>query len=195
MVYLQLVKSFFVWLVFVVCEVVLSLLAYPLSPIISFCSLVFPETKYPKLYSFWFWIWLTHDNTMDGDEGHIKRWPLCDNWIITFLRRTAWMWRNKAYNASYWWFGRVITGKLHQKGNHCVGNRPLVRGWSFEYDDKGTWEFYVVQPVSFSKKKAFRIRLGWKIPDYHDKPIEGVRVMHVFTGSPWMSYEDTTGKF
>lgn len=163
------------WFLLAPIDFLASLLAWPLAPLIVLCTT--PAGKAPR----WAWPWLTHDNGIDGDGGHLARWP--DNgtrWRV-FSRRTAWLWRNRAYNASFYWFGRTLLGRVRSWGNPRVGNRPLVAGWSFQTDAGGCWELYVVVP--HWPGRCLRIRLGWKIPeDYR----AGQRVMLVTHISPLM---------
>lgn len=165
-----------IWLLLFPLDLLFSLLACPMAPLIVLFST--KEGVAPK----WGWPFLTFDNPIDGDNGHLERWP-SNKPFARFARRVAWLWRNRAYNASYHWFGRNLQFPLVRKGNPKVGNRPLVKGWSFERDSKGVWELYAVFP--YSSSRCLRVRLGWKI---NENAEDGDRVMLVTHISPFMGY-------
>lgn len=170
-----------IWLLLAPLDLLIGLLAFPLAPlIVLFTS---PAGRAP----WWAWPWLTFDNPIDGDAGHWERWPDDGRIERVFARRVAWLWRNRGYNASFHWFGRVLAGDLRRWGNPLVSNRPLVPGWSFERDAGGAWEFYAVVP--HVKGRCLRVRLGWKIP-INAPP--GTRCMLVTHISPFMGYSKST---
>lgn len=143
-----------IWFILAPLDMLVSLLAYPLAPLIVLFASVTGDA--PR----WAWPWLTHDNAIDGDGGHLERWPDNGTRRRVFCRRVAWLWRNRGYNASQHWFGRTLAGSLRTWGNPLVGNRPLVAGWSFQIDGDETWEFYAVIP--HLPGRCLRIRLAGK---------------------------------
>jgi len=135
---------------------IINLLSIILGPFIAIYSLYKPVPKWLN----WF---LTHDNDIDGDQDHLKRWVGESKWR-KFLRRTAWLWRNKGYTFDYDVCGRVIGNTLVNKGDPETSDAKKA-GYIFQYDENGTWEYYLVKPYSFKQDKCLRIRFGWKIAD------------------------------
>lgn len=171
------VYYFLTWAGTALVDMAISLLSFPVAPISAAASL----SKYTRwVCNTLFWPFQTHDNDFDGDGGHWGRWP--DNgtrWRV-YCRRVAWMWRNRAYRAAYHWFGRDLVGQLREWGRQDVSNRPLRQGISFEFDEAGTWELYLVIKWPFLNR-CFRLRLGWKIPEDYvpGKPCRAMICSHV----------------
>lgn len=149
------------WCIAFILSNIINLLAYLLGPLIAFLSLYDKKKLVPKVFS-WF---MTHDNPIDGDEGHRRRWYRSNTKLDVFLRRTAWLWRNKGYTFDYKYLGKNIGNTLTNYGNPEVSDSPLTEGYLFQYDENGTWEFYLVHPYPFGNKKCLRLRFGWKIAD------------------------------
>ena len=145
------------WPVMALLDITVSLLAFPLAPYIVIAT--DSAGKSPR----WCWPWLTPDNPIDGDAGHILRWP--DNgtrWRV-FCRRVAWLWRNRGYNFSTYVTGWQISGETHYWGDRAVSDNPVHAGWCLAYNS-GAWEIYAFVPWWSSAKRGLRVRLGWAIP-------------------------------
>ena len=70
-----------------IASMVINLLAVILSPLIVWFSMRDnTKGKIPKIFN-WF---LTHDNPIDGDEGHLERHPKEDYWSV-YKRRVFWI--------------------------------------------------------------------------------------------------------
>ena len=129
-----------------------NILALVLAPAIALISIY---TDVPRVFNFL----LTHDNPIDGDEGHLSRWTTKDDFKTKFLRRTAWLWRNKGYSFDYYQLGCPIGNHLVTHGDPATSSEGH-QGWLFQYNEYGYFEFYLVKPYSFNKNKCLRVRLG-----------------------------------
>lgn len=148
------------WAMVYIVSMSINLLAFPLSPVIALISLFTGRDNIPAVFNWW----LTHDNHIYGDEGHLVRWPLDGSKWTDFKRRTAWLWRNKGYQFDYQYLGRPIGHHLTNHGNPNTSSEGTA-GWLFQYDEHGTWEFYLVWVYPFNQDKCLRIRFGWKLDD------------------------------
>lgn len=88
----------------------------------------------------WLWMFQTPDNTNDGDAGHRERWPR-DGVIWTWLRRTAWLFRNSAYGFNFYVLGvkYLPTDVVTVEGDPAVGDTSGISGlckWRLERDGK-----------------------------------------------------------
>lgn len=175
----MLLKTILLWMFLFVFSMTINLLSFPLSPIIALISL--PNDKVPAIFNWW----MTHDNPIDGDEGHLERWPGDTTWI-KFKRRTAWLWRNKGYGFDYYLTGRPIGNYLITYGDPNVSDRPLTAGSMFQFDENGTWEFYLIYPYPIKAQKCLRLRFGWKLDDR--KAGTGERMMMATSIGIWKSY-------
>lgn len=153
---LKLYISIVQWVFLFIASMIINILSLILAPFISLYSLYKPVPKWLN----WF---LTHDNDIDGDPDHLKRWTGDSKWK-KFLRRTAWLWRNKGYTFDHDVCGRVIGNTLVNKGDPETSDAKKA-GYIFQYDENGTWEYYLVKPYSFKQDKCLRLRFGWKIAD------------------------------
>lgn len=153
---LKLYISIAQWVFLFIASMIINILSIILAPFIAIYSLYKPVPKYFN----WF---LTHDCGIDGDPDHLQRWTGESKWK-KFLRRTAWLWRNKGYTFDYDVCGRVIGNTLVNKGDPETSDAKKA-GYIFQYDENGTWEYYLVKPYSFKKDKCLRLRFGWKIAD------------------------------
>ena len=153
---LKLYISIVQWVFLFIASMIINLLSLILGPFIALYSLYKPVPKWLN----WF---LTHDNDIDGDQDHLQRWTGESKWK-KFLRRTAWLWRNKGYTFDYDVCGRIIGNTLVNKGDPETSDAKKA-GYIFQYDENGTWEYYLVKPYSFKKDKCLRLRFGWKIAD------------------------------
>lgn len=158
------------WLILAPVDFLVSLLAYPLAPLI----VLFDSPK-------WAWPWLTHDNTIDGDGGHMERWP--DNgtkWRV-FCRRVAWLWRNRGYNFSYHVCGADTDGDVKIIAGRQFWKDSKPRGWCVATCNKA-WMIFAWLP--YSESRGLRIYLGWKLRGKIDKPHESPRAMLVTHVNP-----------
>lgn len=153
---LKLYISIVQWVFLFIASMIINILSLILAPFIAIYSLYKPVPKWLN----WF---LTHDNDIDGDPDHLQRWTGDSKWK-KFLRRTAWLWRNKGYTFDHDVCGRVIGNTLVNKGDPETSDAKKA-GYIFQYDENGTWEYYLVKPYSFKKDKCLRLRFGWKIAD------------------------------
>jgi conserved hypothetical protein len=153
---LKLYISIVQWVFLFIASMIINILSIILAPFIAIYSLYKPVPKWLN----WF---LTHDCGINGDSDHLKRWVGESKWR-KFLRRTAWLWRNKGYTFDYDVCGRVIGNTLVNKGDPETSDAKKA-GYIFQYDENGTWEYYLVKPYSFKKDKCLRLRFGWKIAD------------------------------
>lgn len=153
---LKLYISIVQWVFLFIASMVINVLSLILAPFIAIYSLYKPVPKWLN----WF---LTHDCGIDGDPDHLQRWTGESKWK-KLLRRTAWLWRNKGYTFDYDVCGRVIGNTLVNKGDPETSDAKKA-GYIFQYDENGTWEYYLVKPYSFKKDKCLRLRFGWKIAD------------------------------
>lgn len=164
------------WFVFAPIDLLVSFLAFPLAPIIVLLSF---ETVKPP---FWAWPWLTPDNPIDGDAGHLERWPDNGSCVRVFMRRVAWLWRNRGYGFSEAVTGRDVIGRIKWIGNRSVSDNPLSPGVVIGLASGGVWELYAYVPWLPSLKRGLRVRLGWKIPcnlDCADTPVRVSLVTHI----------------
>lgn len=153
---LKLYISIVQWVFLFIASMIINLLSIILGPFIAIYSLYKPVPKWLN----WF---LTHDNDIDGDQDHLQRWTGDSKWK-KFLRRTAWLWRNKGYTFDYDVCGRILGNTLLNKGDPETSDAKRA-GYIFQYDENGTWEYYLVKPYSFKQDKCLRLRFGWKIAD------------------------------
>ena len=63
-IYFKLIKNLILFIPLFIISTVVSLLSYPLGPIIALFSLTNKEGNVPKVFT----PWLTHDNPIDGDQ-------------------------------------------------------------------------------------------------------------------------------
>lgn len=160
------------WFLLAPVDFIVSTLAYPLAPIIALC--VSPERWTPPR---WCWPWLTPDNPIDGDDGHMERWPGW-SWWQTYCRRVAWLWRNRGYGFSYRVCGLDATGPICYRGNPRVSDAPMSPGWCWATCNGG-WMLYVYWPWWRSARRGLRIYLGWKLKAKLDRMDIDQRVMLV----------------
>lgn len=153
---LKLYTSIVQWVFLFIASMIINILSIILAPFIAIYSLYKPVPKWLN----WF---LTHDCGIDGDPDHLQRWTGESKWK-KFLRRTAWLWRNKGYTFDYDVCGRILGNTLVNKGDPETSDAKKA-GYIFQYDENGTWEYYLVKPYSFKKDKCLRLRFGWKIAD------------------------------
>lgn len=154
------------WLVLALLDWLL-LLTVPIAALII-SAFTRAQPRHDDGYS-WGWIWGTHDNPPQGDEGFVRKrawFPCVTNGLRGYLNRINWMIRNPLYG-----YARMAAVKyspemqLRYSGNPSISDKYRVPGWYFATLRKSGklvgFEFYGVFP--WSKTRDLRIRLGWKI--------------------------------
>jgi len=149
----------------------MTLLAYPMAPVIAYYYIKFKEIP------FWGIPWITFDNGIYGDNGHVERWK---NYVAKYpkwglyCQYVAWLWRNKAYNYSYYTAG--VEGRV-LKESEWIGNplvesgKPGVEGYFFAIREDGYFGLFIFKHIT--DKFALRVYLGWKFKG--DVKQEGTR--------------------
>lgn len=177
------------WVLLIVPNLLMDVLAYLVSPFIAAYSLAASPAKFLAGVPFtgWnilYWPFLTYDNPIDGDRGHLERWPIDGSKWTDFKRRTAWLWRNKAYNFAYYVCGVTVIGKLCKwYGNEKVESDMANRGWQLAIaDDSFCYFAYFKYP--WSKKWGIRIYVGWKYKN-RQSATSPYRAMMAMFFSPW----------
>lgn len=151
--------STLLWAEAFVLSMVVNVVSLILAPFAALQTIIFNTDEAPS----WSYYLMTHDNPIDGDEGHLKRWTSNTKWG-KFTRRTAWLWRNKGYRFDYEVLGLIIGNELYHRGNPKVSSEGTP-GWLYQWDENAAWELYVVWRYPFYPKKCLRIRFGWKLDD------------------------------
>ncbi|WP_293766884.1 hypothetical protein [uncultured Aquitalea sp.] len=153
------------WLLLAPFDLLVNLLAFPLAPVIVLL------TTQAGVSPLWCWPWLTDDNPIDGDAGHLERWP--DNgtrWRV-YSRRVAWLWRNRGYGFSTRITGVQLSGATRFWGDRKVSDNPMHAGWCIAINGRA-WELYAFYPWLSILRRGLRIRIGWAIPLTIDQPAE-----------------------
>lgn len=159
-----------IWFLLAPLDMLVSLLAFPLAPFIVLC------TSPVGIAPAWAWPWLTHDNPIDGDAGHRRRWAGRPSW----MRRIAWLWRNRGYNFSYHVCGVATMAPIYVHGGKAFWLEPTPQGWCFATCGKA-WMLFVWLPWGrlFGIKRGLRVYLGWKLRGEIDDPVNTDRAMLV----------------
>lgn len=148
------------WIPLFLMSMLINVGALVFAPIIAYISLGNNGTRRVPIFFSWF---MTHDNPIDGDEGHMARWPGNTKWA-RFKRRVAWLWRNKGYAFDYDVCGEKIKHDIMSYGEEGTTDQGKP-GWLFQFDSNYTWEFYLVYRYPFKQDKCLRVRFGWKIDE------------------------------
>lgn len=172
------------WFPLAVIDFLVALTAYPLAPIVALFA---KDGRLPKL----FWYLETYDNPVEGDGGHIRRWQtFADKYGVfgRYCQRTAWLWRNKAYNYSYHVSGRNISHPVKWYGTPNVERHDtyVVTGWLLLTTPEA-WCVYAYIPwlKLFGRQFYWRIYLGWKFKGEAEKPGHTQRGMMALFISPF----------
>lgn len=167
------------WFWLVIPDLIVSLLAYPLAPLI----VLFTNTKgKPPVLAF---PWLTYDNPIDGDGGHWERWPDNGTRLRQYSRRVAWLWRNRGYNFSYHVTGVATNSEVSIRLGRAFWKDERPRGFCFATCGKA-WMLFIWLPYSLlGLKRGLRVYLGWKLRNKIDKPHENSRAMLVTHINPF----------
>ena len=160
------------WLAYLPLDILSSLASYLLAPFIVLLS-----ESTARRYFRWF---LTPDNPITGDESHERRWA----GKPVYLKKIAWLWRNKAYG-----FSKSVIGadtKLPAKvwGNPEVTDKGPVEGIAVWWTVDGYWQFYYIKKMPW--RKVLRMNLGWKLWGDGTRSTDG---MYVFTINPVKSFD------
>jgi len=131
-----------IWFLYVLPSFVVDLAAILLAPFVVALDCV------PR------WM-MTPDNPIDGDAGHLERWA----GKPAYLRRVAWLWRNKAYGFRAFNARGVNYFDVRDRGTPNVSDKPFVPGWVLRTAG-GYWQLYAIVPYG---KRYARINLGWKL--------------------------------
>lgn len=154
-----------IWLLLAPLDLLVSLLAYPLAPLIVVLGV-------PG----WAWPWMTHDNPIDGDAGHLARWPDDGTRWRVFCRRVAWLWRNRGYGFSYRVGGVNTAGPIRIVAGRAFWRDANPRGWCVATCN-GAWMVFAWLP--YMRGRGLRVYLGWKLRGKIDHPDENPRAMLV----------------
>lgn len=119
----------------------------------------------------WGWIWGTHDNPPQGDEGyHLKRAPYkgVSTGVKGYINRVFWMLRNPLYglkkrmslpySEDYFYH---VDGRLDISDKYKIPGSYFIKVFDKEGGKQVGFEYYCVKP--WSATKDLRVRLGWKI--------------------------------
>lgn len=178
------------WLPLAILDLFMSIIAYPLVPFVALFGIGKDDLPW---YLSWF---STYDNGIDGDEGHHERWKSWIEWTEKhhlkhfgiYVKRVAWMWRNKMYNFSYHVTGRFIDVPVKWKGNpDSINDNKGGTGWLVLWNDNA-WCVWGYQPWLRIGKYQFYLRLflGWKFKSIvRQNPQIAQREMLAFFISPF----------
>lgn len=155
-----------IWFLLATLDMLVSLLAFPLAPLIVLC------TSPGGIAPAWAWPWLTHDNPIDGDAGHRRRWAGKPVW----MRRIAWLWRNRGYNFSYHICGVETNKPVSIVAGRQFWNDANPRGWCVATCGSA-WMLFAWFP--YSANRGLRVYLGWKLRGKIDNPYSNPRAMLV----------------
>ena len=193
-----------IWFLYLPLDIVTTLLAFPLAPLIG----LFADGKggvtlnrHNPLR-----LWLTLDNPIEGDEGHVRRWSAFVEKYPRFglyVQRVFWLWRNKAYGWSWYVMNAHVAkdAPVWQWGDPRTGDDPYYTGWWIGTTSMNPltarWMVYAVCPTF--PGKCLRLYLGWKLRECLEnrlkhqtdptEPLKDVSAMYVCSFNPWKSRE------
>lgn len=162
--------NYLAWIPLSLVEIVVTLFAYPTVPFVTLFAI--GKNDLPR----WLSWYSTFDNGIDGDGGHLERWVKFCKWCDEhhlhhfglYVRRVAWLWRNKMYNFSYYVTGRNVQVPVKYKGNPKVESNSLsTTGWVLLYNDE-EWGFFCFLPLFHIGKTyvCLRCYFGWKMKGF-----------------------------
>lgn len=164
-----------IWLILAPLDFMISLLAFPLAPLIVLA------TNRNGDAPAWAWPWLTHDNPIDGDGGHWERWPDDGTVWRMYCRRVAWLWRNRGYNFSYHVCGAPTIDSVRIViGRDFWLDKPQRGGLCFATCGRA-WMLFIWWPWGnmIGIQRGMRVYLGWKLRGEIDDPKNTHRAMLV----------------
>lgn len=170
------------WLISAVFELLLSLVAVLLSPVLAlfartsygnpYCSAPGPREYLPG----WLQLFSTHDDGIDAlwfkgmyDDRAPAGWPekaRAGSWSAKYVLRVLWIVRNSAYGFAHYTLGFDRTGGysstfLSQRGKWDTDKTNwLVR---VDTNAQGRKAFQVRGQFFFSETRYLRVNLGWKL--------------------------------
>jgi len=177
------------YLFYIVINLLFSLIAYILNPIIVLFS---DSSGNLPPYLSWF---QTQDASLDQTPEFIaENWPYLvgTSKIKVYLQRLFWLSRNCAYGFAYSVCGKDINyNNVIIKGNKSCSNTDGVSGYRFLYDKS---KFILLRPWSIytafqygSSSLCFQVYLGWKISTDNRTDIH--REMLAMRVNPIMSFK------
>lgn len=186
--YPKMILSFILWPILAVLDLFMSLISYPVAPIAALFGN--KETgQLPKL----FWLFMTPDNTLYGDNGHQKRWA---GWMAKhpgFFGRyvvwVAWLWRNKAYNFAWNVLGVTPSKVLYSHTSGPQGQiepyieRPKVHSFVIT---NNSWCLWWCTPTF--KGRYLRVYIGWKLKNAPFTLPQDRKFMLAFHINPFRPY-------
>lgn len=194
-----------IWFLFLPIDLITTVLAYPLAPIIALFSdsegnSTLGEKNILRL-------WLTPDNTMLGDSKNKARWESFVSKypkVGPYIQRVAWLWRNKAYGWSWYLLNTEIKEgqEIYWCGDPRTDCDPYHPGVWLATTKKNPltarWMAYLVLPT-WPKSKCIRIYLGWKlqssIKDRINGNLSARSAMMVSCICPWKSRGENESHF
>ncbi len=152
------------WVLLLIPSYLMAIIGRILAPVLPFFA---SDSGWLPKWLDWF---QTPFDCIDGDDGHLERWPGTDAWS-TYKRRVAWLLRNVAYGFDMRVCGIKVNPDSDQivyEGNPDIGDNTGISGkckW-FAYRDGEliAWQWYYVKHYEiFGIHKCVRIGFGWKI--------------------------------
>lgn len=173
--------NYFSWLHIAIVDLFVTTLAIFIVPV------VVPFAKNGHLPKCFRWL-ETYDNPITGEPSHWKRWEWVRNLLGDrfglYFQTVGWLWRNKAYNYSYYVSGREIFPEYKCHGNALVGNNKNARGYNLVLADNAWCLFAMVPFFKIGNFQIYwRIYLGWKIKSRSlSKNKSGRAMLAIFVG-------------
>lgn len=173
--------NYFSWLPLALADLFVTTLAIFIVPFIV------PFAKNEHLPKYFRWL-ETYDNPITGEPSHWERWKwvrnlLGDN-LGLYFQTVGWLWRNKAYNYSYYISGREVYPEYKCYGNLHVGNNKNATGFNLVLADNAWCLFAFLPFFKIGKFQIYwRIYLGWKIKSRSiSKNKSGRAMLAIFVG-------------
>ena len=195
------------WLLFAAAELLLSLIAVLLSPILALCAVTreshpYCSAKGPRQYLVgWLHLFSTHDDGVDAgwfgghyDDRAPKGWPQKardGSKLYRWLLRVWWINRNTAYGFAHYFLGfdrgeKSSTRVIAQRGAWDTSSTNwLVR---VDTNAKGQKAFQVRAQLYFTKTRYLRVNFGWKL-DW-----EPALVQIVVSLNPFKAWKEATSQ-
>jgi hypothetical protein len=136
------------------------LVAYPLAPVLPlfavqkewWCDNHSYRAVGPVLPS-WLNVFMTPDNTLDGDAGAIARNG------VGYWAKVKWLWRNAAYSFALRYLNAPYSTKV-QGDKTIKDNDNAKAGWCLVHAN-GLFQFRWVKPIGFSR--CLYCNFGWNV--------------------------------
>jgi hypothetical protein len=154
---------YIVYILLAIVQLVISLVSYPLAPLIALFSDANGNLPY------WLSAFQTYDNTLDGDDGYKQEhrfFPDNANALQVWANRTGWLWRNPAYGFDMLLGVDVRIGDvLIVEGDRATGDNPYHSGYCswklYRNNELVGFQYYWVG--NFTNTKCLRVNVGWKL--------------------------------